>query len=67
MFGRTPKQPIDSLFEAVDIDRKTNQASKEYLDQLRNRLKHSHEVAKQYADTARDKQKSEYDKKAKAA
>lgn len=66
MFGRKPKEPIDSVFETV-VDKSNNRTAAEYLEDLKVRLKTTQNLVKQYSDKARLKQKYHFDKKANAA
>ncbi|XP_052260571.1 uncharacterized protein LOC127864726 [Dreissena polymorpha] len=62
MFGRTPKLPVDSMFH-IDND---DLVSNEYVKDLKSRLETCWKIADQTLNKSRSKQKSNYDRKAKA-
>jgi hypothetical protein len=64
MFGRTPKLPIDSVFEQTQET--PQQTTTEYIENLKQRLESSREIVMKHANTARQRQKKLYDRKAKA-
>jgi len=64
MFGRKPKLPIDSVFH-LDSDIKESITS-DYVQELQQRLETSHDIANKALKKARQKQKQQFDKKAKA-
>lgn len=66
MFGRTPKLPIDSVFETAR-EENTNQTTSEYIEQLKKRLESSREIVNRFTSLSRERQKDQYDKKAKAS
>lgn len=65
MFGRKPKLPVDTLFESAEET--AVQDTTDYIKDLKERMKVTQDIVKQHADAARLKQKSQFDKKAKAA
>jgi len=67
MFGRKPRLPLDAAFG--DLLRKNDNTAntQEYITDLRNRMKATHEIAINHMEKAQQKQKEMYDKKAKAA
>ncbi|XP_053385474.1 neurofilament heavy polypeptide-like [Mercenaria mercenaria] len=62
MFGRKPKLPIDALFQLEQED----SMSTNYVKDLQNKLETSREIANRSLEKARNKQKHQFDKKAKA-
>ena len=65
MFGRKPKLPIDSIFEQVTEN--SNRTTKEYIEDLHHRMETTRKIVLKHLDAAKDKQKADYDKKARAA
>ena len=65
MFGRDPNLPVDLTF-GLSGDQQAQPLTK-YVDNLRNRLKESFELATANADKARRKQKAHYDLKSRPA
>lgn len=65
MFGRKPRLPIDSVFQ-TDVNNDLNQSTVTYIAELRKRMKTTQEIVKRTTDKARETQKLQYDKKAKA-
>jgi hypothetical protein len=65
MFGRKPILPVDLMFEK-ETQQAGHVSQTEYIQQLKDRMRTTQEIAKQYADQARVKQKTQFDKKAKA-
>ena len=63
MFGRKAKLPIDSVFH---LDNREDTITSDYVKDLKERLETSHEIANKALQKARQKQKTQYDKKAKA-
>lgn len=66
LFGRKPKLPIDSLFE-TPVKEGSSQTTQEYIRELKQRMKTAQDVVNKVTDKAREKMKTLYDKKAKAA
>ncbi|XP_069125411.1 uncharacterized protein [Argopecten irradians] len=64
MFGRHPRLPIDLAF-GLDIGGKHPTLSK-YVSSLRDNLKKSYDLARQYNSVASEHQKRNYDKRARA-
>ena len=64
MFGRQARLPIDLVFDTGDPEKKDHS---KYITELRERLKHSYELATKEAEKSRDKQKQNYDVRARAA
>ena len=65
MFGRHPRLPIDLAFGLETRD--NNKTLTKYAEGLRNRLKHSYELASESIKKAQDKQKKGYDLKVRGA
>lgn len=65
MFGRKPRLPIDSLFD-TPVNEVSSQTTRDYIEQLKKRMKETQEVVHKVMEKARLKMKEEYDKKAKA-
>lgn len=65
MFGRKPKLPIDSLFD-TPVQDNSSKTTKEYIKDLKKRMKNAQDIANKMTEKARIKMKSQYDKKAKA-
>jgi len=63
MFGRNPKLPLDSVFH---LDKNADTITSDYVKDLKERLELSHELANKSLKKARQKQKVQFDKKAKA-
>lgn len=66
MFGRKPKLPVDIKFQKVFPD-DLPRDSKEYLEDLQMKIARTHEIVNKHTDTAKQRQKHHYNKKAKAA
>ncbi|XP_045169073.2 uncharacterized protein DDB_G0284459-like [Mercenaria mercenaria] len=66
MFGRTPKLPIDSVFETAN-EEITKQTTTEYVEELQKRLETSREIVNCFANRSRERQKEHYDKRAEAS
>ena len=64
MFGRKAKLPVDLQFSADPVIERQDQI--EYVEQLKERLRLVYEIADRAANKAREKQKVQYDKKARA-
>ena len=68
MFGRKAKLPIDAVFQqATDEITQTETSHTEYIEELRTRMEKTRQIVKDYTDKSRLKQKTYFDKKAKAA
>jgi transposase InsO family protein len=65
MFGREHKLPIDILFE-IEVET-TNKTTKEYLTELKQRLKETQDIVNRVTEDAKKKQKEVYDRRAKAS
>ena len=66
MFGRKPKLFIDAVFEKANPD--SNQKSfSEYIADMQCRMQKTRDIVEKHIDKAKFKQKSVYDRKAKAA
>ena len=65
MFGRKPKLPIDLEYENV---REENQSksTKEYINNLKDRLEQTRKILESHTEKAKNKQKKYYDKKARS-
>ncbi|XP_053391710.1 uncharacterized protein LOC128554456 [Mercenaria mercenaria] len=65
MFGREPKLPIDSVFQ---VEAETNnKTAKEYLNDLKERLKETQDIVKKVSAQSKKRQKDVYDRKAMAS
>ena len=64
-YGREPRLPIDLAFR-LDFNTK-KQSLPKYIDNLRERLRTSYELAADAAEQAKRKQKTQYDLKARGA
>ena len=64
-FGREPRLPIDLAFE-LDFNNKKQPLTK-YIENIRDRIKKSYEMASTAAKTSQDRQKEGYDIKARGA
>ena len=64
MFGRKPKLPVDSMFEQVTENQ--NRTTKDYIDDLQNRIEVTKEIVLKHLKKSKERQKSHYDLKAKA-
>jgi hypothetical protein len=65
MFGRHPRLPVDVMF---GLDRNNSSKSHSaYVTDLRQRLQEVYRRATEAADKARDRQKVNYDRRARAA
>lgn len=67
MFGRKPKLPVDSIFKQATHEEELKKDTKEYLEELKERMKKTNEIVKKHNDKARERQKKNFDVKAKAA
>lgn len=65
MFGRTPKLPIDTMFQTLQDNK--DQTASDYVKELKKRMDSTQETVKRHTEDARRKQKKYYDRKAKAA
>jgi 23S rRNA pseudoU1915 N3-methylase RlmH len=65
MFGRKPRLPVDLAFGLPEEHNQTESYS-EYITDLRNRIKETFELVKNTAESSRQKQKINFDKRAKA-
>jgi transposase InsO family protein len=65
MFGRHPRLPVDIMFS---LDRNASSKSHSaYVADLRQRLQEAYKKATEATDKARDRQKTNYDRRARAA
>ena len=64
MFGRKPRLPIDSVFQ---LDNVQDSYTSDYVKELKERLEATHEIANKALSKARQKQKVQFDKRAKAS
>ena len=67
MFGRKPKLPIDSVFENTYVTSTMSKNTKEYIFELKDKMKATQEIVQEHSNIARQKQKQQFDKKAKAS
>ena len=65
MFGRKLRLPVDLAFGLPEEHNQTESYS-EYITDLRNRIKETFELVKNTAESSRQKQKINFDKRAKA-
>lgn len=65
MFGRKAKLPIDAKFEQVTET--ANKTTREYIDDLKERMKHTRDIVQQHLQKSHEKQQKYYNIKAKAA
>ena len=63
MFGRSPKLPIDTMFEEAMTDGQQSKTTQEYIQDLKDRMKTTKEIAEKYIKRSKEKQKFYYDKK----
>lgn len=66
MFGREPKLPVDILFgisQAID----ENQCTTKYIPRMKERLQQAYRQAKHAMKSSQQRQKNNYDLKARAA
>ena len=64
MFGRRVKLPIDIRYEPVT--KSSNPATKDYLNELKDRMEKTKELVEKHTGKAKDKHKMYYDRKANA-
>ncbi len=67
MFGRKAKLPVDAMFETPTEMNHADSTTDGYIDQLKKRLEFARETVSKHTEKAREKQKSYYDRKAKAS
>ena len=65
LFGRKPRLPIDVKFDKAFANN-YSKSTKEYLEELQERIVLSQEIASKHTQKAQERQKSYYDRKAKA-
>ena len=65
MFGRKPRLPIDAMFSEAREDAQLNKNTEEYIEDLRNKIKKTREIAETFMAKAKKKQKYYYDQKLK--
>ena len=65
-FGREPKLPLDVTF-GLDNNAKNDVSYTEYISNLQSKMKEAFDIVNKNANKSRDKQKSYYDLKARAA
>ena len=65
MFGRRPKLPIDIMFEQIIENQ--NRTTKEYVEDLKDRMETTRKLVQNHLDKAKEDQKNYYDQKARAA
>ena len=66
IFGRTTRLPVDSMFEQATDYENIKKDAKEYLKDLKERIKRTSDIVRKHNDKAREKQKKNFDLKAKA-
>ena len=64
MFRRKPRLPIDAIFDTPVQE--VSQTTKEYVEQLKKRMKTAQEIGQEVTEKARSKMRSVYDRKAKS-
>ena len=64
LFGRTPRLPVDVLFQNARQESVTPESTKQYLEDLQNRLEKTHRIVVEHTEKSKKKQKAYYDKKA---
>ena len=62
MFGRKPKLPIDLEYAAI-TDETASHTTKEYIQELRDRLDITRKIVEKYINKSKDKQKKQYDRR----
>lgn len=67
IYGRSPKLSIDSVFQPIIEKTNEIQTPKPYIEQLRENMKITQDIIRKHTDQARIKQKSNFDRKAKAS
>ena len=64
LFGRKPRLPIDVMFQSA-YEEPLGKTTEEYLQDLQERMEKAHQIVKKNCQTARDRQKKNYDRKVK--
>ena len=57
MFGRKPKLPIDITFEKAKDENIQNKNTKEYIDELKEKIEKTQQIVKEHTEKAKRKQK----------
>ena len=65
MFGRKSKLSIDAVFQS--LEEPNNKTTKEYAEDMKERITRTQAIVHKYTEKARNKQKTYFDKKAKSA
>jgi len=65
VMGQKPRMPIDIVLGNVSGDRPKYENYTEYVENLRERLTKSHQIAREHVGVAADRRKQEYDLKVK--
>ena len=65
MFGRKPKLPIDLEYESEREDNQSK-STKEYINDLKDRLEQTRKIIESHTEKAKKKQKKYYDRKTKS-
>ena len=63
--GQKPRMPIDIVLGDVSADRPKHENYTEYVEDLRERLTKSHQIAREHLGVTADRRKQEYDLKVK--
>ena len=64
VFGREPRLPVDSLFEAIEDDQlKIRKSYEEYTEEWRRSMNQAFEIANQNREKVNQRNKTHYDKK----
>jgi len=65
VMGQKPRMLIDSVLGSIAEDRPKHETYVDYVEDLRERLIKSHQIAREHLDTAADRRKQKYDLKVK--
>jgi len=63
--GQKPRMPIDIVLGNISKDRPKNETYIDFVEDLRERLIKSHQIAREHLGTAADRRKQKYDLKIK--
>ena len=67
MFGRKPKLPIDAMFDDARDQDEGSKATKEYINDLKDRINRTRAIVDKHVTKAKAKQKLNYDRKTRGA
>lgn len=62
MFGRSPRLPIDTMFQNAKKQNSSTRTTRKYINELKESMERTREIVEQHTDKAKDKQKKQYDK-----